>query len=366
MKGITKIALSIALLAIVVLSIVVASVAWFTSNSEVDADSVTLNAARTLTVTFDADVDGSNNNKGYRYNGETGRGAQDSADAPYVYEAGSFVASISPSASAKGGKVKITFGTVEVKYGRHPSSVISGTVSDVLITDLFTITANCYEKSDEPDPSDPADNYIKVNGMYLRDDGTHDGEQHYKKTIYVIDDDGFVKTAGGDVVAFPQGEYGFSFTFTFLPEAAYALWTEGRYSEIYGYRPNTTGAYTGLLSYVPYCEKYHSSLPRYSVTNDGAGTGTLDAAGDYVRAVTATGYVLNASVAKYVKNGNEYVRNDSTGTYVRVGASEDYVLLSSLAKFDRVEGFPFSGDESYLDATYTFDVTCTVEEVEVA
>ena len=58
MKGFAKIALTVALIAVIVLSIVVASVAWFTSNPEVNANDVTLDAARTLTVEFDDSVDG--------------------------------------------------------------------------------------------------------------------------------------------------------------------------------------------------------------------------------------------------------------------------------------------------------------------
>ena len=62
MKTFTKIILSIALGAIVILSIVVASVAWFTSNPEVNANEVTLESARTLTVSFASGVDESKEN----------------------------------------------------------------------------------------------------------------------------------------------------------------------------------------------------------------------------------------------------------------------------------------------------------------
>jgi len=361
MKGVTKIVVAIALLAISVLSIVVATVAWFTSNPNVDADSVTLNAARTLTVTFESDIDGSSNNKGDRYGGQTGRGATGTSDAPYVYEAGSFTALIRPSASNMGGTVKITFGTVTVSYGRDPSSYTAGTISGILITDLFTISANCYEKSAHPDTEDENDNFIKDNGIYIRDDGTHVGEQHYKKTTYVVDDDGFLKDhAGGDIVVFEEGDYGFTFTFTFLPESAYALWSAERYDEIYGYRPNSSGAYTGLPEYVAYKEKYHSTLTRYTLED---GHATVSPTGDYVR--VATSYEQNGSVQKYVKAGDVYTKNNATGTYVKVGDSDDYVLYESLSHFDRVEGFPFC-DRPYSDATYTFDVTCAVEEEEVA
>ena len=370
MKSVTKIALSIALVAITVLSIVVATLAWFTSNPDVDADNVTMNAARTLTVTFDADIDDevAAHNKGYRYDLQTGKGAPGDPDAPYVYEAGSFTVTVHPSAADKGGKVKIEFGTVKIEYGRHPSSYTSGEISDVTLSDLFTTMANCYEKSNTPDPTDGDDNFVRVNGLYIKDDGTHTADQHYKKTSYVIDSDGFVKdAAGGDYIIFPEGEYGFSFTFIFLPETAYALWTEARsnpiyYDAIYGYRDNPNGDYIGIYDYVPYEAKYHSSRQRYSVTNDGNGTGTLSASGDYVRAVTV--YKLAGEIDKYVRSGDVYTLNNETGTYVRVGDSDDYVLYDSLPRFDRVEGFPYS-EPMYLDATYTFTVTCSVEEAEV-
>jgi len=236
MKGITKIALAVALVAITVLSIVVATVAWFTSNPEVDANNITLNSARTLTVTFDAEIDDANGNKGYRYNGQTGKGAPGSPDAPYVYEAGSFTATIHPSAEDKCGKVKVEFGDVEIRYGRRDSSYTTGTISNVSISTLFTIQANCYEKSDTPNTSDPADNYVRINGLYVKDDGTHSSEQHYKKTSYVIDTDGYVKNApGGAYSAFTEGEYGFSFTFIFLSPTDYVKWTAGQYSLISGF-----------------------------------------------------------------------------------------------------------------------------------
>jgi len=236
MKGITKIALAIALVAITVLSIVVATAAWFTSNPEVDTNSVTMNASRTLTVTFEPDLDGSNNNKGYRYNGQSGKGAPGSADAPYEYEAGGFSVSIHPSGEDRGGKVKIEFGTVEIKYGRDESSYLTGTISNVAISSLFTVRTNCYEKSDTPNTLDPNDNYVRINGLYIKDDGTHGSDQHYKRTSYVVDSDGFVKnTAGGSYIAFPEGEYGFSFTFIFLSATDYTRWSNAQYSQVTGF-----------------------------------------------------------------------------------------------------------------------------------
>lgn len=243
MKGFTKIALAIALVAITVLSIVVASVAWFTSSPEVDANNVTMNSARTLTVTFSEDIDDANGNKGYKYNGQTGKGAPGSENAPYVYEAGSFIVSIHPSAVDKGGKVKVEFGNVEMRYGRRDSSYTTGTISDIPISTLFTIQANCYEESDTPNTSDPNDNFVRINGLYVKDDGTHSSLQHYKKTSYVIDADGFVKnSAGGNYILFPEGEYGFSFTFIFLSPTDYAKWLAAQYDQITGF-PYSTERY---------------------------------------------------------------------------------------------------------------------------
>ena len=183
-----------------------------------------------------ADIDDAETNKGYRYDGQTGKGAPNTSDAPYVYEAGSFTVSVHPSGADKGGKVKVEFGNVEIKYGRNPASYISGTISGVAISDLFTIMANCYEKSNTPDPEDDDDNFVRISGIYVKDDGTHSSDQHYKKTNYVIDADGFVKDAAeGDYTLFPEGEYGFSFTFIFLPEDDYALWLEERYDEMTGF-----------------------------------------------------------------------------------------------------------------------------------
>ena len=82
MKSFAKIALLVALISIIVLSIVVASVAWFTSNPQVDANDVTLSAARTLNVAFDT-AERSN----FRYNGQIGNKAPGDDDAPFVYQA---------------------------------------------------------------------------------------------------------------------------------------------------------------------------------------------------------------------------------------------------------------------------------------
>ena len=138
MKGFAKIALSVALIAVIVLSIVVASVAWFTSNPEVNANEVTLDAARTLNVAFDPSVEGTT----CSYNGEVGNVAS-GPDAPYVYEAGGFsLNSTSLSSDSHFGKVKLEFGTVEIDYP-------TGVISNVLITDLFHITAKVYEQKSD-------------------------------------------------------------------------------------------------------------------------------------------------------------------------------------------------------------------------
>ena len=120
------------------------------------------------------------------------------------------------------------------------------------------------------------------------------------------------------------------------------------------------GDYIGVVSYVPYEAKYHSSLQRYSRTGDVAPyTYTPNAAGEYVRAVTS--YALRSSVTKYTDalgSGS----GAADGLYIKIADSNDYVAYK---RYNRIPGFPYSAAK-YLDATYTFDVTCSVDESEVA
>ena len=344
MKNITKVSLIVALIAILILSIVVATLAWFTSNPDVDANDVTLNAAKTLTVAFDSELEGT----GYAYDGQTGRAASGD-DAPYLYEAGNFRAVITPSAAGKGGRIRIEFGRVLITTNG------GGTISNVLLTELFHVEVNCYTESN-------SGTYVKdANGVFALDDGTHTSEQHYALTGYEIANDGYVKASGGASYAyFPQGKYWFSFKYTFLPETAYQEWLAGHYSNVYGYEFSSVGDYVGLVDYVPYAEKYHSELTRYSAL-DCDGHAAESAAGGYVRAITS--YALLSSVTRYARSGDVYTVS-SSGSYLKIGSSNDYIPLTSL-RYNRIEGFPYSHPR-YMDAKYTFNVNCYVEEVEEA
>ena len=244
MKGIAKIALSVALIVIVVLSIVVASVAWFTSNPEVTASDVTLNAARTLTVSFDTTVSGTD----YKYNGQIGNVAS-GEDAPYVYEAGGFNVTVnSLSSELSRARIKVEFGTVTI----HTNVYGMGTVSDVLITDLFSVTANVYKPVESGNENTL---FVKdaTHGNFRAYNGATDSSlQKYQKAIssLTIADDG-VLMDGNSVALFAEGTYALSFTYVFLPDAAYAVWEdacngEANFTDIYGYELAGDGEYVTL------------------------------------------------------------------------------------------------------------------------
>lgn len=366
MKGFAKIALSVALISIITLSVVVASVAWFTSNPEVTASDVVLNSSRTLTVSFDATLDGTT----YRYNGQIGNrpAGDDEEDAPYVYEAGGFSVRIdSLSTDESHGKVKVGFGTVLI------STNVSGmgSIPDVLITDLFHITANVYQEN--------------VAGAYVKDETDNhfrsyvaaedEGMTRYNRVVdpLTIADDGTLMN-GASAALFSQGSYQLSFTYTFLPEAAYTIWLAASapnpthdFSEIVGYeRVATGGTHIGVVTYTAYKEKYHYGLQRYTKSDtavNGEYTYTPNDEGEYVRVVTS--YQSYESVTKYravtnPETGDVTYSSTGEGTfgYIKVGDSNDYVVYST---YNTVNGFPYS-DERYLGETFTFTVICTVEE----
>ncbi len=355
MKGIAKIAVIVALIVIVVLSIVVASVAWFTSNPEVTAGDVTLQSARSLNVTFDSTVEGTN----YKYNGEIGNVAS-GLDAPYVYQGGSFTLRLDAfSGDNKRGRVKAEFGTVTIDH-------LLGRVSGVLISDLFHITADLYQTDTEgayvkvilpkTNESDPTKSYFRLSN------GAEDSAlTHYKKVVanLTVANNGILMN-GANPVFLPMGIYEISFTFTFLPENAYTVWQAAcngtaSFSDIYGYELSSSGNYIGVVSYVPYVEKYHFGLPRYNRTGDAAPyTYTESSEGEFVRVISS--YETANSVTKY----NEQHEVAANGTYIKVGDSSDYVLFS---RYNRVNGFPYS-DDKYRGETFTFTVACTVEEVD--
>ena len=330
MKGIAKIALSVALIVIVVLSIVVASVAWFTSNPEVTASDVTLNAARTLTVSFDTTVSGTD----YKYNGQIGNVAS-GEDAPYVYEAGGFNVTVnSLSSELSRARIKVEFGTVTI----HTNVYGMGTVSDVLITDLFHVTANVYKPVESGNENTLFVKDATHGNFRAYNSATDSALQKYQKAIssLTIADDG-VLMDGNSVALFAEGTYALSFTYVFLPDAAYAVWEdacngEANFTDIYGYELAGDGEYVAVESYTAYKPKYHYGLQRY----DRSGT-----EGNYT-----------------------YTANSESGGYVRVITSYiPYVEgVTTGQRYHRVNGFPYS-DDKYMGETFTFTVACTLEEV---
>ena len=134
MKTFAKIALTVALIAVIVLSIVVASVAWFTSNSDTSANNVTMDAAKTLTVAFESDYDSTSN----KYGGQLGNAAS-GGNAPYVCNSGGFnVAMTSLSSADKRGEIKVEFGTVTIETHFAGYELIP----NALLTDLFHVEAS--------------------------------------------------------------------------------------------------------------------------------------------------------------------------------------------------------------------------------
>ena len=266
MKKFGEIALIVAMIAVIVLSIVAASVAWFTSNSDVDANDVTLDSARTLTVSFGP----LNEDTGYRYNGQIGNVAAPAtydpdSDAPYVYETGGFTINLSTlSSDSYVGKVTVEFGTVEISYP-------TGRVPNVLISDLFHITVDAYVRD--------------TSGGYVKDAGTHlfraytaedSGATRYARafTGLTIADDGVLMQKVNNVssiAGFPEGIYELTFTYTFLPETAYTVWENASkatptasFGDIAGYELAAGGSYIGVVDYVTYKAKYHFGLQRYA------------------------------------------------------------------------------------------------------
>ena len=384
MKGFAKIALSVVLIAVVVLSIVVASVAWFTSNPEVDANEVTMTASRTLTVSFDSNEEGSD----YRYHGQIGNVASGD-DAPYVYEAGGFNVRVNTLTSdQKVANIKVEFGTVTVVT----QSV--GSIPNVLLTDLFHVEANCYTPNNSGDSVEvsytagsPEKTYNKnvfvdyahltryttsalteeaVDGAYVSVAGRAyayadlAAQDKYECTPYEIASDGTLCDVGGTAHGFIEETYPYSltFTFTFLPDAAYALWTAGNYASICGYERATGGDYIGVVTYTPYVAKYHYGLQRYARSGtEGSYVYTpTDAVTDvFVRAETS--YALKSAVTKYT-SAQGAGEGDLNGRYIKVGS--DYLLYNT---YNLINGFPYS-DDRYRGARFEFTVNCSVEEVD--
>lgn len=355
MKGFAKIALTVALIAVIVLSIIVASVAWFTSNPEVDANDVTLDAARTLIVTFDGET-----SEGYAYNGQIGNvystdRENPDLDEPYVYEGGGFHVNISPSGDGKYGTIKVEFGAVTI------SSPAGGSVYNVLITDLFHVTATIKEDGENKPTYDVT---IGNNGYISEVVGA-------PQERYPVNNDG--------VALFLGGGYSLSFTYTFLPEDAYAEWAAAvaaastgtiTVTDAYGYERSGSGTYIGVVDYVPYIAKYHYDMTRYtksqSVDENGDYTYTPSESGEYVRVIDNT-YLPDSDVTLYraiedpetheITYSNDGEEGDYD--YIKVGDSGDYVAF---ARYNRINGFPYSNDR-YRGEKFTFEINCSVEEV---
>lgn len=394
MKGFVKIALIVALIAIIVLSIVVASVAWFTSNPEVDAGDVTVSSARTLTVSFDPAVNGTS----YKYNGQIGNVAPGEEDAPYVYQAGGFTVNLlTLSNDLRHGKIKVEFGTVTIE---HPTTTISG----VLLTDLFHVEANVYTQ-------DNSGAYVKDGNVFRAYDSSTDGALTRYRTVasaLTVSNDGVLQQTENDTttdILFDEGIYELSFTYTFLPEDAYSTWLNAcngtaSFADIHGYELGAGGTHIGVIEYVPYVAKYHYGLTRYTRSGTaGNYTYTPFNEGEYVRVIANANYVEFDSVTKYAVTfeadeegayyyyrGNylsvdaatdvekaEGIRGNLTtvtsktvlanqeevDSYRYLSVGKDYLLFN---RYNQRNGFPYSNDR-YRGEKFTFVVICSVEEV---
>ena len=359
MKSFAKIALLVALISIIVLSIVVASVAWFTSNPQVDANDVTLSAARTLNVAFDT-AERSN----FRYNGQIGNKAPGDDDAPFVYQAASFKVRVdSVSSNSMVAEIRVGFSAVNIVL---PAGHVNGSIPGVLISDLFTISADVYKISSsgayvkvietKAQESDPTRSYFRAYN------GAEDASlTRYNKVVadLSIADDGTLMD-GVSPAHFEVGAYELSFTYTFLSEDAYEEWAAGNYNSVYGYERVTVGELIGVWDFVDYKAKYHYGMQRYNKSDsvDGNGNYTYEENAEGNKVMVIKEYKLPSQVTKYTsaQGAGEGAEN---GLYIKVGDSNRYELFY---QYNRVPGFPYS-DDMYMGERFEFTVTCTVEEV---
>lgn len=331
MKTITKIAVAVASISIMILSIIVASVAWFTSNPEVDTSEIYISSAPALTVEFDPALSVST---GYCYGGQKGD-QPDGDDAPYIYDKSTFGVTIATSTDAMKGKMKLEFAPVTI------TSRGGGTISNVLISDLFAINVKLFIRTASIENA-----YVLTGGHfvpyvsgdmdlytpYLGIDGNGTG-------VYDLNADGYMCEEGSSVAAkFDDGTYVYQITYAFLPAAVYEEYkSKVALSEVGPYvystkskRLSSDGEYIGIPGSVTYNEEQRTAI---------------------------TSYVPYNSVTKYEYDGDSYSES-STGNYIMV--DDEYVLFS---RYTDVNGFPYS-DERYMGATYSFDVACMVEEEE--
>ena len=338
MKGFTKVMLIIASVAIGILFIVVASVAWFTSNPEVDANDVSLSSAKTLVVAFDSSLYKSH----YSYDG------QDGVTETFVYPYGYFKVNLSNSSTEKNSVVKLDFSTVRIEC---PSLIDEVPNMPIPIEQLFRVQISCYQESagggydmESQDSSDPYYNvFVEADpgeGSYtLVADDYYLGENNY---LYREYDD--------QRVEFPQGVYYFAFTYVFCPESGG------------GYARDNEGEYIGQIAY----------------QGVGGGTTYTYSAGSYVQSDSGeytqvlSGYEQASNIAyKYTKVAeNNYVEDNVNGTYIKIKdhngnelvGNNDNNNFAEIEYYSYVEGFPYS-DIRYQGAKYSFSIVCSVEEV---
>lgn len=330
MKRFTKIMLIIAAVAIGILFIVVASVAWFTSNPEVDANDVSLSSAKTLVVAFDSSLYKSN----YSYDG------QDGISETFVYPYGYFKVNLSNSVAGKKSVVKLDFSTVEMKCANYD-------VPNLLIEHLFTVQISCYQESSgggyDMESQDDADRNYHV----FVEAAPGEGEYALIASDYYVGENNYLYR-NNQRVELPQGEYYFAFTYTFCPESKD------------GYARNDDGNYIGQVSYqrIAGGATYAYSEGGYIQSNDG----------EYTQVITE--YVSSAEVTKYRKVATNSYTQDVNGTYIKIKDHNGNFLVGNdndnnfveFKKYSYEEGFPYS-DIRYQGATYSFSIVCSVEEV---
>lgn len=322
MKGFTKIMLIVASVAIGILVVVVASVAWFTSNPEVDANEVTLTSANTLVVTFDETLYESN----YRYDGQDGV-VEDAFRYPYGY----FKANLSNSAPEKRSVIKLDFSTVDMECPRCVAR-------DLLIENLFQVEIACYVEDEEGTYSLSSESG-NANYNVFREGG--DGGYRRIADDYTLDSENYLYRSGSRV-QFEGGVYYLAFTFVFLPAS------EG------GYVADDDGDYLGLISYRQIAS---NSQTTYDYTGSGYAVNE-SGKGEYSKIVT--GYQLISAAERFDDNGD----SDPNGAYIQVKDHNGTAMseYDEFETFSYVDGFPFA-DISYQGATYSFKIVCSVEEV---
>ena len=334
MKGFAKIMLIIASVAIGILFIVVASVAWFTSNPEVDANEVSLSSANTLVVSFDSNLYKSN----YSYDGQTGLGEENTPDAPYVYPYGYFKVNLTNSAEGKKSVVKLDFSTITMECAIC-------TVPDLLISDLFRVKIACYQEESggayqvESQDTENSDYAVFV------DVGAGNGGYKLIADDYTLGANNYLYRSGNRV-EFDPGKYYFAFTYIFLPPNGG------------GYVESSSGTFIGQVAYK---QIHGSSISSYDYAA-GVYTKNENGDGDYTRMIVD--YVSANSVDKYVRDGDNYTQDNEHGTYIKVKdhLGNDLNEYVAFDKFAYVAGFPYA-DIRYQGATYAFSIVCSVEEV---